>query len=399
MNEKELKRVIEQVHIKKEMQEQILRNLINTEDRKWYKDKEKKIQGWQKKAVIAAVALVTVGMGGFTVRAVVNNLVKERMDNMSEEEEKTIVEEMDSREEEADIYSRELTQKEKERKKELTIAYQKGQFPQEELKKVENVSQVDKNSLCYVPATGYMYLPKRELTDEELLQIIDYYEKVAYSLEERYKEEYQEEVQALESAEEKARQIVKAEGGINEEEAVAKAEEWLNKLFGKDKDGMKIEHYIVTEDYPVDAPDEKPFYMIIYSIEGVENYYFTIGSVDGTLWDVEYSSAEMLDAEEISLSDGKKKVQTLYVTAEDYLKNTFGISEDYAEVYYSYLKNDTGDGVYLNNMNFWFVKKDRMAHHIVFDCREMKITGYCIENYDKYWDGGTEHESVIVQLK
>ena len=117
MNEKELKRVIEQVHIKKEMQEQILRNLINTEDRKWYKDKEKKIQGWQKKAVIAAVALVTVGMGGFTVRAVVNNLVKERMDNMSEEEEKTIVEEMDSREEEADIYSRELTQKEKERKK------------------------------------------------------------------------------------------------------------------------------------------------------------------------------------------------------------------------------------------------------------------------------------------
>ena len=195
----------------------------------------RKMYGWQKKAAAAALALAVVGVGGFTVHAVVDSLVKARMESMSQEEKTQYVEEVDSAmQENASTYSRELTQEEKERERELSIAYhQDGRFPEGELKRVEDESEVDRDMLCFAPESLYFYLPERALTDEELLQIIDYQNKVNYALQERYEEAYAEEIAAQKAAEEETKQEVETDGGITEEEAVAKAQEWMDKVYGK----------------------------------------------------------------------------------------------------------------------------------------------------------------------
>ncbi len=89
------------------------------------------------------------------------------------------------------LYSRNLTEEEQNRKMELREEYMAGiQFPQqsmpyfngekEQKPKDAEVSFDYVNEICY--------LPERALTDEELLQIIDLYEKANYSLQEINKE-------------------------------------------------------------------------------------------------------------------------------------------------------------------------------------------------------------------
>lgn len=296
MEERELKEVMEKVHIKREMEEEIMKKIVNTQNEKQQAGKHinnrGKMVGWQSKAAAAAIALMVAGVGGVTVHAIVGNLVKERMESMPEKEVESILNQVDTSDAGADTYSRELTAKEKERREELSIAYYKGQFPQEELKKVQDESQIDKDVLCFVPATSYMYLPDRELTDEEILQIIDYYEKRDYSLEERYKETHPEK----EQEQKKLKEQVKAEGGISEEEAIAKAKEYLDKEYGEDGDGMEVDHYLISakeaEGWSIEVPDGKPVYRVTYSIRGIKHYYFAISSTDGTLLLSDCSTAD-----------------------------------------------------------------------------------------------------------
>lgn len=72
-------------------------------------------------------------------------------------------------------------------------------------------------TLCYIRSTGEYYLPDRELTDEELLEIIDCNFRIAFDTNRKTAAEYEAEDRAeREMLEEK----VKAAGGISEEEAV-----------------------------------------------------------------------------------------------------------------------------------------------------------------------------------
>lgn len=192
---------------------------------------------------------------------------------MSEEEKEALLKEIDKSTAEANTYSREFTKSELARRRELTMAYNKGQFPKKTIKRVESEEQVDKDTLCCIPATQYFYFPDRELTDEEILQIIDYDHKVAYVVMERtYKENPE-----LKEEEKTLKKQIKKEGGISEEEAIAKAKNYLKTEFGKDSDGMELKSYIKSD------TDGELVYLVVYSIQSVEYYYFTINSKDGTL--------------------------------------------------------------------------------------------------------------------
>lgn len=396
------------VHKKKKMEEDSMKNVVNTEHdmTKTAKQSGRKY-GWQKKAVAAAIALAVVGAGGFTVRAVVNNMVKERMESMQKEEKKDLVSEVDSSQVSASTYSRELTKEEKERQRELTIAYQKeGRFPEGKLKRIENESEVDMDTLCFLPETSYFYLPERALTDEELLQMIDYSEKVNYALRERYEEEYSEEVAAQKAATSETKQKIETKGGISEEEAVVKAQEWLNKLYGKTGEDMELAHGIDTV---VVGTEESPCYAIRYTIAGFEETSIFVDAASGTILQILYFGEE-LDADAMSISDAENKVDSLSQTAEKYLRDTFGIAGDCKEVYYAYDKNETEDTVRLNMMTFRFIMEDGMTYRITLDCQSEVLEVYDMQSYDAYQKalesddelremGVTTYETVRKQLK
>ncbi len=84
----------------------------------------------------------------------------------------------------ADQFSREYTEKEMSRRKVLQQEYENGRFPENTLAMVENAGQIqDYGELVYAKDTSYFYLPERELTDEEILQILDFNSTREYVLE------------------------------------------------------------------------------------------------------------------------------------------------------------------------------------------------------------------------
>ncbi|MCR5754275.1 MAG: hypothetical protein K6G30_05600 [Acetatifactor sp.] len=110
---------------------------------------------------------------------------QEYMSRMSVEELEDRYTQIQSGTKEADSFSRTLTQEERARLDALKEAYQQGlRFPEESMECVNGMS-VETGEIK-MPVYDYtdmiFYLPDRTLTDEELLQVIDVWEKGNYSL-------------------------------------------------------------------------------------------------------------------------------------------------------------------------------------------------------------------------
>lgn len=385
MDEMRLKQVMERVHIKTEMEEEILKNLQNNQlnEEPVRQKRGRKTMGWQKRVAVAAIALVVVGTVGVSAGAVMNSFVKQRMEEIPEEEIQNIVEEIDAAQVDADTYSRELTAEERERMTALHSEYLSGKFPESELTVVEDQSRIDKEILCYASDTAYFNIPERDLTDEELLQMIDFNEKREYALQKRYEEEYADEIAEQKAAEQAEKQTVEEEGGITEEEAVIKATGLLENMFGKTADGMELNHYMNTTEEAAELGQAGPTYVVCYSVMG-DYYYFTISANNGNPLEITHSYDGLI-REEIKATDAEAKIETTYQAAEDYLKNKLGITEENVEVYYSYMKSGDGESVYMNTVSFYFVKEDGSCHMITCLSDDDSFFRYCyLENYEEH---------------
>lgn len=84
---------------------------------------------WRKNLAVAAAVLVAIGIVAVPVRAFVNSLVRERMEEMTQEEKETYVDTLKEQNVAADGFSREYTKQEAARYQELTKKYQEGTFP------------------------------------------------------------------------------------------------------------------------------------------------------------------------------------------------------------------------------------------------------------------------------
>lgn len=141
-------------------------------------EKRRKHMSW-KAALVLAAALTA--MLSVTVTAAVN-YVSQRMAAMNEEEKLSYYQAAQNTAL-ADFYSRELTEGEERRMESLRQAYQnEGIFPQGELKIIGKASEYEGTGVACLVSRSTYFLPETELTDEEILQIIDFMEKREYSL-------------------------------------------------------------------------------------------------------------------------------------------------------------------------------------------------------------------------
>lgn len=396
MDERRLKEVMNRVHIKSEMEEEILKNLINENEGQKAGKKANKIAGWQKKVAVAAVALVAAGAVGISANAVRNNLKKERMEAIPKVEMDEIMEDMDHAEVGADVYSRNLTSEEQNRRTTLGIEYENGRFPEKEIIVVKEESDiVDKNTLCFASKACYYNIPDRELTDEEILQIIDFDAKRDYSLQKREKEMYADEIQEREAAEQAAKEELEAKGSITEAEAVIKAQEWFLKLFGKTPDELESNHYLITDEEG--NAGEHPAYMVYYGVAS-EHYYFTISAEDGSLVDVTYSGgASERFSDEMKVSDVEAKIPELSQTVEDYLRNNLDVPDKFKQVYYTYCVTGS-DTVYTNMVRFYFVKEDGSAYALSYICKDNSFFRYeRIDSYEEHLAQQKENDERLLQ--
>lgn len=150
----------------------------------------KKNKKWQMRLRPAVVIVVTcLLMSSITVFAAVN-YVRQRMEKLPDEVKDSYYEGVQKSTAAADGYSREMTDDEKERMEELKVNYENGTFPVKTLPIVKTQSDADGSAeLYFTEDTSIFNLPARELTDEELLEIIDFYYSRDYSLNEKNKQE------------------------------------------------------------------------------------------------------------------------------------------------------------------------------------------------------------------
>ena len=136
-------------------------------------------------AIIAAAIVAAVGFGGIGASAAYQ-AYKSRIEAMPEEEQAEYQQEL-----EADTYAaveegrtRNFTDTEYKRYLELEDAYyQDGVFPEENIKHVSRMEEITADELAFVEEINKIHMPESEMTDEQLLQLIDHMAKYYYTIE------------------------------------------------------------------------------------------------------------------------------------------------------------------------------------------------------------------------
>ncbi len=203
---------------------------------------------------IVACALAVICLVSVPVTAQIIDYVKQRMLSMSDNEFEEIADSNDENnitrehDTEAITYSREMTQQEEKRYSELWDKYEnEGVFPEGKLQivdKLEDSENID--SLVYETYNRKLFLPEKELSDEELLEIIDYNYKADYVL------QNSDEAKALKEARQKYLSDPYPNAtDLSEEEAAAKAAFYLEAMYGLDFTAMDKTIEFVESEQPV----------------------------------------------------------------------------------------------------------------------------------------------------
>ena len=133
--------------------------------------------GFRRIVIPAAACLL---LASVTVTA--SGLYRARMESMNHEKLETYFSGLQEADVAADSYSRPLTDGEKNRLEELRQAYlEEGYFPQKELAMLDSPEKY-KKGVAFYAARSIFFLPEEEMTEEELLELIDFREKRDYSL-------------------------------------------------------------------------------------------------------------------------------------------------------------------------------------------------------------------------
>lgn len=351
MKVKELQDAVNSIEIKAEMQEEMIWNIKRRKGQKQYR---------MRKAAAAVMAIAAVGVAGIPVSAFVNSVIQERMEEVPQEELNAITEEMYGQEAGADGFSRAYTEQEERRMEELYQQYQTGVFPTGEVLRVDSVEEAEENEFYFLATDSVFYLPDRELTDEELLEIIDFNQKRDYALKKRYEEEFADEI--AQQKEKESRQIAEAveAGGVTEEEAVEIAKGWLNKIFGITEEGLEMRSGFVDD---VLIGTENEFYEVVWYENSLTNrqYIFFINP-KGSLAEVIYGGADLADGERPALEEADNLIPGLKEKAASVIEDKMQLGyEDVYCVYYIYHNKNTDKEYVGKKVDFVFVQEDGAA--------------------------------------
>ena len=275
MNRLKLKETMNQIHMKEEMQKEIIMKVKRQTDRRAFGKKR------LHQAVAAAAAFVLIAGAVIPSQAAIRYFVKDRLENIPKQELEAVNQIVqDQNNAEADSFSREYSKEEIKRMQQMQEAYQNGRFPQQTITFTDSVGQIPDDSLSYDPDTSFLYLPDRTLTDEELLQIIDFNYTRDYAVSQGTAA--QEARKEWEEKEEGLKAKVQKEGWITEKEALQAAEVYLQTEFGLSAEGMIADVFL-------DEPKTGLFiYHVSYQTEddiSIYAYGIDLNAEDGSLVD------------------------------------------------------------------------------------------------------------------
>lgn len=306
-------------------------------------------------------------------------VVQVRMEDMTEEESKKLLDDIDNPdyhvEADADSYSREYTADEKERMKSLYQQYKQGVFPEKELQMAYSEKEAEQFELCYLANGCRFCLPERELTDEELLEIIEFDVKRDYVLQERLEEWYADGLASKKEKENAELEAIIANGGITEEQAIGIAKGYLQDIYGITGEGLELlSHYSSADNL-----EEKGCYLVEWCDAPLHErrYLLCIRARDGQLIGTDYVDNDYFEQEKIKAEEAESKIPELHEKAVAFMKEKMGISFEKEYVYYETYEDD---GITTKNrVRFIFLNKDEGIYEV-----EYLWNG----GFLSYWNGG-----------
>ncbi len=162
----------EQIMLPRHMSERIEEILCKPKNRAFR-------MNWKKSVVLAAAMIVLV-----SATAVASaGALRERMEAMNREKLEAYFTQIYTSKTGADNYNRAYFDTEKERMRALRESYEgEARFPEKELTMIEEASEYKGRGVAFLGDTSTFFFPEKEMSDEELLEIIDFMHKRDYSL-------------------------------------------------------------------------------------------------------------------------------------------------------------------------------------------------------------------------
>lgn len=290
------------------------------------------------KPVIICASLVCMLVSAPIMARVISTAL-ERMEEMDRREIKSLNDMIQEQplEIEADSFSRELTEEEQSRKKVLLEEYTyKARFPEYEVSIAKGEPSRLVDEVCYDMQNSKFYLPNRALTDEELLQIIDFNHKRDYSLQVMNKVEKQE-------------VSIK---DVNNMEFMEKAEYILENIYGIDAISLErtVEWYNEDEDA----------YEITFT-EGNTSFYIRMEKETLKVEKVSADLKEDLDSYQIITKEIAENETALFEKSKEIIENVLGVDQQIKSEWCNYYIGD-GDRGQDRNLNYLFELEDGSAY-------------------------------------
>lgn len=356
------------------------------------------------KLMVLFIAFSCVCLGGLGTRAAIS-AVQNRMESMSDEEKDAYLE-INVISADAEHYTRAFTDTEVERLLVLQEEYKNGSFPEETILIVDKISDINDDQLAFVKEDGRVHLPKGEMTDEQLLQLIDHDEKNKYTMEtgidepNPYATEMTDEEIVLEEFDISQPTTVEAtteDNVVEEADQGEKVEiddvydcskEMVLKYFGVELDDS-WEYSVYQNDREGDAdmkefmdsvyPDYEVVYEVEYSKDGIinEGYQLKICGDNGRLLSINHGGSAIAPSYTPSMEEATEKIPVGKETVIRYAEEVLGLDMDSVKLYagfnefmdvvttdfcYYYILDTNGNAYRIR----WMVANDEIAE-VKFD--------------------------------
>lgn len=175
ISEKELKEAVQKLKLDEDARTRILRECRHSRSSRHFSFRK-----WQLAAVLSLLLLMLYCSPAM---ADLRGSLQAWLDSVTDQEVQEIYDTVQQGQAEASSTSREMTWDELLRKDQLRVLYKKGEvYPEAEVILLQSGQEPEPGRVCYDPTAVVWYLPSQTLSDEDLLQIIDYEYKVDYSL-------------------------------------------------------------------------------------------------------------------------------------------------------------------------------------------------------------------------
>lgn len=329
------------------------------------------------KLLAACIAFVCICVSGVGVHAAIS-AVDERLKNMSDKEKNDYME-LNILGADADIYTRDFTESEVERILVLQEEYKNGRFPEETISIVETVADISAGELAVVKEDGRVHLPKDEMSDEQLLQLIDYDEKTRYTMDIE-SGEYITEASITENdiTETNAEQpeVESSSNSMDVNETFDFSKEMIKKYFDVDIDDSW--EFAVTQNegevMEVKYPDYQVVYDVIFEKNGPvdEGYHLVICGDNSQLISINHSGYVTAPDNILSYDEALARVPQGKNTVVIYIEDKLNLDVDEVKIYsgfnsfmdqiqtdfcYYMVVDDTGNGYRIR----WAVANDEIT--------------------------------------